>query len=169
MSVVTTVAQAKQYLRDNWEEGIDCPCCGQFVKRYQYSLNVSIGLTLIKMYKLHKQGVEWVHVNTQIKPTSGGYFSLGKWWDLIEQRSKGPEDDKRVSGYWRLTKRGEQFVLGAIDVPKYVEVFDNKRLGFSSDLVQIKQCIGKKFSYSELMYGENSVETMGKTQEGSGL
>lgn len=145
-----TIDEAKKYLRDNFETGVKCPCCGQMVRKWRYCLTSSVALCLIEMYKLHINGKEWVHVNTEIRPQSGGFFSLLKWWKLIEIKPKEGED-KRVSGYWRLTKSGEQFVLGNITVPKYVETYDNKLIGFSGDPVNIKQVLGKKFSYEELM------------------
>jgi len=35
----TTILEAKQLLKDNFAQGIECPCCGQFVKRYKRKLN----------------------------------------------------------------------------------------------------------------------------------
>lgn len=30
-----TLEEAKQFLRENWEEGADCPCCTQKVKLWK--------------------------------------------------------------------------------------------------------------------------------------
>jgi len=149
-----TIQEAKQYLRSNFEKGIDCPCCGQLVKKYPYSLNVSIATTLIEIYKIHKSGWDWIHVNTQIRPTSGGYFSLARHWGLIIQKEVEETDDKRGSGYWKLTDRGFDFVLSKITVPKYVYMFDGSVLGFSDTKTSISKALGKKFSYEELMHGQ---------------
>lgn len=153
MTNIQTLQEAKQHLRANWDKGVDCPCCGQFVKRYTYHLNASIGATLISLYKLHEIGSEWIHVNTEIRPESGGYFSLAKHWGLIEQREKDDHerDAKRVSGYWKLTPKGNEFVRGIISVPKSVYCFDGKVLGFSEAQVNIHKALGKKFNYQELM------------------
>lgn len=146
-----TLGEAKQFLRDNWEEGCACPCCGQFVKRYTYNLNRSVGLTLIKIFTLHKNHDVWVHVNTEIRPESGGYFSIAKHWGLIVQREKEETDDKRVSGYWAITAKGRKFIVGEITVPKAVEMFDGRVLKFSDEQITIQQCLGDEFSYKQLM------------------
>lgn len=146
-----TIKEAKQHLRENWVKGVNCACCGQFVKRYSYKLNVSIAVTLIEMYNLKK---EWVHVNTEISPTSGGYFSLAQHWKLIYQKPLEGED-KKGSGYWALTDKGRDFVLNRIIVPTHVHMFDGRVLGFAEEHTSIVEALGKKFSYSELMGYEN--------------
>lgn len=148
---MNTIEEAKAYLRENLEKGVSCPCCKQLVKQYDYSLNVSIAHVLIQMYHLHREGQEWVHVNTEVKKSSGGYFSLAKHWDLIKQKMLNENEDKRVSGYWKLTTKGTAFVENRITVPKQVVMYDGRILAFSDENISIGQALGKKFSYSELM------------------
>lgn len=148
----STIAEAKRFLRENFDDGCDCPACGQLVKKYKYNINASIGVTLIEMWKLHQKGSEWVHVNSEIRPLSGGYFSLAQQWNLIEGKQTSEEGvTKRVSGYWRLTPRGNNFVNDRITVPKYVEIYDGKVVGWSDEQIGIEDCLGKKFHYAELM------------------
>lgn len=110
------------------------------------------------MYRLHNEGFEWVHVNTEIRPTSGGFFSLGKWWGLIELKGK-TDEDKRVSGLWRLTEKGKMFVRGELRIKKYIEIFDNKLIGFDGEDIDIRFVLGKRFSYEELMAGYDDSKT----------
>ena len=145
-----TITNAKEYLKLNWEKGVECPCCERFVKVYTKSLNSSVASVLIAMYK---NGSEWVHVNEEIRPRSGGQFSIAKDWGLIEQKEKEGEDieKKRVSGYWRLTVKGRQFVRDEILIPKYIRTLNGEILEFSSDLISIRDSLGKHFNYSEMM------------------
>lgn len=154
-----TIDEAKTYLRENWEKGVDCPCCGQLVKRYQYPINSSIATTLISMFQLHYAGHNWVHVNTQIRPTSGGYFSLAQKWGLIVG-DKNDDSKKRVSGRWALTQKGIDFVTGKILVPKYVYSYDKRTLDFSDEHITIQEALGKEFDYTELMgeYLDKNIE-----------
>lgn len=149
-----TIAEAKTFLRENFKDGVDCPCCGQLVKLYEYPLNNSIALTMMKMYRIHMiEGKSWIHVQKEINPSSGGYFSLAKWWGLMVGQAKDENDDKKYSGYWGLTKKGIAFVRGEIDVPKAVKIFNSNLIGFSEERINIKESLSKKFSYSELMKG----------------
>ena len=52
---------------------------------------------------------------------------------------------------WCITERGEKFVKGQLKVNKSVYVFNNKFLGFDGELISIRQSLGNKFDYSELM------------------
>ncbi len=33
---MNTISEAKQYLRNNFESGVNCPCCDQFVKQNMF-------------------------------------------------------------------------------------------------------------------------------------
>lgn len=142
----TTLNEAKQYLRDNWEEGVECPCCTRRVKLNPYGMGQNKAWVLIQMYKIPK---EWINVNKEIKPT-GRNWSECKHWGLIEAM---PNDDpeKHTSGFWRLTDAGVRFVLGQEDVPTKKGVFKDKVYKTSKERINIKEALGKKFNYTELM------------------
>lgn len=148
---MTTIEEARQFVESNRKEGCKCPACDQFCKEYNYNLNLSIALALIKLYKFHQDGTTWVHVNTQLRQVSGGYFSLAKWWGLIVQKKKDGDESKRVSGYWALTRKGIDFVEGKLAVPSYVEMYNGEVLGFSEYNMTISDCLGSKFNYRDLM------------------
>jgi hypothetical protein len=145
MSEATTLAEAKADLRQNWEKGLPCPCCTQFVKLYPHTINSQIAKTLIQMYRLDK---EWVHILQELKP-SNRMYSLARFWGLIEAR--GDTGDQKASGYWRLTPRGKSFVEGTITVPKHAYIFNDKVYRFDPEQENIREALGHKFSYSELM------------------
>ena len=146
-----TLEEAKQYLRDRLEEGANCPCCTQFVKQWKHSVNASIASTLIKLYNLGKEK-EWVHVPTEINPKNGGMFSIAQVWDLIEPKLND-DTSKRSSGLWRLTKKGEDFVLNKIKIQKYAHIYEGKAYKFDGGVFSIQDALGKKFNYEELLNG----------------
>jgi len=154
---IETLEEAKQLLRDNWEQGIKCPCCGQWVKRYPYKLNSNAAVSLIWIYRLgldEKDG--WVHVQQRFtevfnrNATAMSYIVL-KHWGFIEPKPNNLDPDKNASGYWRITTRGINFVLHGTKEPTHAHVYNNRAVGFAEEYADIKQALGVKFSYAELM------------------
>jgi len=150
---MSTIAEGKQYLRDNWKEGVICPCCGQFVKLYKRKLNSGMAIAL---YRIFREGEVWIAVKDFMRVNkfhNGHDWTLLRHWGLLEEKPKDNND--KVSGYWRITGKGMDFVFNAIRVPKHITIFNNKFYGYDNptDTVCFKDCIGDKFDYNELMYG----------------
>lgn len=152
---MNTIAEGKQYLKDNWEKGVDCPCCKRLVKLYKYKLNSGSARSLIIMYQLEQEHDDWVHVQQEfakrgLNANSMNYILL-HWWGLIVFKPGNDDPSKRASGYWRITRKGIDFVLGLIQVPSHVFIYNNKKWGVSEEYVTIHDALGKKFDFRELM------------------
>jgi len=148
------------------DQGINCPCCGQYAKRYRRKLNSGIAVWLILLVRLHRESWHntshpgWVHVSQIIRAGSllgassaggsGQAQSLLPLWGLAET-NPNPGRDKRASGLWRPTPNGIAFVEGQISVPERVVVYNNTLERLEGDQLTIRQALGKKFSYTELM------------------
>lgn len=145
-----TVEEAKQELRDNWENGANCECCGQFVKLYRRKLSSSMARTLINMYNA-KADFNWVHRNN-FKAVSNDYSYL-RYWGLIQEKKLEYNSEKKNSGYWGITNKGREFVKGNSRVPSHIRLFNQKFYGFEGKEVTITDCLGSKFNYNELMEG----------------
>ena len=78
-------------------------------------------------------------------------MSVLQHWKLLERKAKDVDEDKRGSGFWRLTERGREFVRNRTSIPKHAFVFDNRVITFSTQQVDVTATLGKKFSYNELM------------------
>ena len=66
---IETVKEAKTFLRKNFDQGIDCPCCGQFVKKYKRKLNSSMAYALILIGKNRLAGYDgWIQVDVWENP-----------------------------------------------------------------------------------------------------
>lgn len=152
----STLKDSKAFLREGWEKGVDCPCCGQFVKQYKRKFNSSMAYALIIIYKLHiKHGFEkWVKMNQEIAnlgiPSSNVEYAKLRHWNLLEERGNSDES-KRTSGNWRITKTGIRFFLNQITIPSHVFIYNNKIQGYSKTQTTVKKSLGKKFNYEELM------------------
>lgn len=159
-----TIKEAKAYLRANWHDGIECPCCTQFVKLYKVKLNTGMAYVLIQFYKayLFKKPMaqdKWVHPIKDFKTINGDYAKL-RHWGLVEKmpeeetenkKTTDQEDDKKGSGYWRITEKGKLFVQKQIKVTSNALLFNNKCYGVTGKDIDIVEALRNKFSYSELM------------------
>ena len=148
---------AREMIRDRADEGLECPCCRQFVKIYQRKLYSSIAYALICLYKNHPHS-EYIHLNDltlkdPIMAGSGGRGDFAKLahWNLIEEKTKSENDDKRNSGYWKITENGILFVERKIRVPSHVKIYNGKMIGHSGACIGIDECLGNRFSYYNLM------------------
>lgn len=150
---MTTLTEAKQRFGEAIRgEGMDCPCCGRWGKINPYQITSTQAKGLIWMFTNFPRDYwidlgrapEWI---LRSKP-----MATAKWWGLVEPAAKEEKDaDKKASGKWRLTDKGRAFVLGRTLIPKYAFIFDNGCFGYSSDMVDIRDALKKKFSYEELM------------------
>ena len=143
-----TIAEAKEYLRQNFDKGANCPCCTQFTKRYSRKLTSGMAVALINLYNISDR--EYVHIE-RLGRLNGGEFAQLAHWGLIEEKPNEDDGTKRTSGYWHITLRGVNFVKGSTRVASHVYTFNGKRLGFSETSTDIHEALGKKFNYSELM------------------
>lgn len=139
--------EAKDWLRERVYEGARCPCCNQFAKVYKRRIYSSMALSLIKLYRY--QDDDFKHIK---EIEQRGDFTKLVHWGLVHEKTKEiNDDDKKTSGYWRITEFGKQFVEKKVSVRTYIKLYDSLFLGFEGDEVYINDCLGKKFSYEELM------------------
>lgn len=153
-----TLAEAKEYLRNNWETGAKCPCCTQYVRLYKKRIYAPAAKWLIAFYRLSKNRPnEWIHIREILGPnpmaTTGNGTCILHYWDLIEEKIN-LDTKKRCSGFWRITEQGRLFVENKILLPKHAKTFDGKRYGFSGPMLSIKDALGSHFDYEKLMRGE---------------
>jgi len=122
---------------------------------YNYKFHSSLAQCLIGLVGVFEAKQNWVHVKDI--PVSGGnaaqrggHLAKAIHWSLIEGR---PNDDsaKRTSGYWQPTQKGRDFAHGRISIPKYVYLYNNTAHGFSMEITTIREALGNKFNYSELI------------------
>jgi len=152
---IVTIQEAKKFLKDNLKKGVECPCCNQFVKLYKRKINLVMTTCLIRLYHLYYKNPSYHHVKeivSGISDTGTNDFSKLAYWNLIEEKQKDPKNTKtRTSGYWRITDKGLDFVLGKINVPSHCYVYNTKVYQFSDEYVSIEETIGNKFNYKKLM------------------
>lgn len=155
----TSLEEAKNWLRERFEDGAKCPCCNQFVKLYKRKLNSSMAHALILIYKFFENNQdEWLHVPSYLSRVSssatvrGGDWSKLRYWGLIEAEKATRDDGSERVGTYRMTERGKEFILSQIRVPRHVYLYNQSPV-FRADeeTVSIREALGDKFNYAELM------------------
>lgn len=147
-----TLEDARMRLHANLGTGMTCPCCGQFAKRYRRKLNSGQIVSLISIYKrgLRSQ-FDWVHIPDVYASLRSREEGKIAYWGLLEEATEKRDDGGRA-GYWRVTPKGEDFLIRGLRVPKYVYVYNAECLGFdASEMVSARDCLEENFNLDELM------------------
>ena len=139
----------RHYFRDNVDEGVRCPCCGQFAKVYRRKLNRTMVKALHTLQKAGGYGF-FVHAQSFLSSNAfGGDVGKLRHWGLVEELQERRDDGGRA-GYWKVTQRGLAFLAGIMWVPKYAHLYDGRLLRHSGDNVSIAQ-VAVEFRLDDLM------------------
>lgn len=147
-----TLAIARRTLFAALDEGAVCPCCSQYARRYRRKLYATQAKQLIGLYRLNKQdSSQFFHRTVVVREANNNDLGFLRHWGLLELKPLDDDEDKKDSGLYRITTLGALFVEDLTRVPKYLIQYNNNVEGFSSDMVSIRDVLGTKFSYEELM------------------
>lgn len=166
MSGSRTLKKLRADVKSGRVEGCTCPVCTLYVKEYERGITKCAVMTLWRVkewYDLNDPSLKtlWMHVENEInslpkdkRPSksrgASGDFGKLRFFGLIE---KMPNDDpkKKSSGRWRITQKGVDFLNGDVKVYEYIRMFKGKYIGSSPNMVDVQFCLGKHFSYADLM------------------
>lgn len=157
----TTLEAAQRYVQERMDEGVPCPCCAQFCKVYRRGMTGSQAYILVLLYHHTKTTTDWIYLPEFLSQVSelsaaarGGDYGKLCFWGLIAPKLDGERraDGSDRLGFYKITERGKLFVEGKIRIPKYIYVYNQALLRWSTDAtISIRDALGKKFSYEELM------------------
>lgn len=104
--------------------------------------------SLIRMYRTY--GLEYGYL-PNLPADSREEGKLVHWGLVLEADETRPDGGR--AGWWRVTERGEDFILRGLMVPKYILIYDSHCLGYENPIkvVSIRDALKKKFSLEELM------------------
>jgi hypothetical protein len=149
-----TLAEAKAEVEAGRDDGIACPCCDQLCKVYVRKLHTEMALFLIKLVRMWREGgddTKMYHIRDLIRAetkasTDGAYLVH---WSLLVRST--PQESKTRGGLYRPTGRGVEFVDDKITVPSHAKIYLNKLVGLTGKPTTIRDALGSKFDYEELM------------------
>jgi len=158
-----SLEEAKSWLRDNLDQGANCPCCTQKARIYKRQINSSMAYVLILLDRYFRESTdEWLHVpsyltglglNPRLSAAFRGDWAKLKYWGFLEEKPDVRDDGSPHAGFHRITPAGIQFVRGETRVLKYMHIYNNHVLHQSGPPTSIQDALGQKFSYNELMKG----------------
>lgn len=150
-----TLEEGQQLLKQNIDQGMNCPCCGQFAKQYRRKLNSFMAYALILIDRHFRTSDEWLHVPSYLVRMGARDRECAKlrYWGLLQEMEAVREDNSPHAGYYRITEEGKAFVRGEYQVPRYVHLYDNRVSGYTGEPIGIKEALGDHFRYDELMKG----------------
>lgn len=144
----------RKYLAEKWEEGVECPCCHQWVRLYKRKLTSSMVKALKLMYDAPRG---WMHVERYLKeqpigPSVRGDFPKLRYWGLIEPKpADNPKFPDAVEpGYYRITDKGIAFVNGAVRVFERVKIYNDKFYGFEGKEIDYNTAKGNQFDIKDV-------------------
>ncbi len=153
----TPLGEIKAHLHENVKRGCVCPACDQFVKQYRRKLNSGMALTLCRIFNATAITGDWLPVKDYLrkhKMHNGHDWTLLRYWGLLEEKIESEEErnpKQNCSGYWRITLKGIDFALGRTTVDKYILTYNQGYQGKQGEQITIKDALGDKFDYDELM------------------
>ncbi len=136
------------------QKGYRCSCCGQLVKQYKRSLNSSMALVLIQLYR---SGIrDFVHVENYLNSIQSpahrraDYHKL-RFWGFLEKKIGDRVDGSPKNGYYKITGRGCMYVEGKLKAKEFIYLYNDQFKGFDGEEITIQQALGNKFSFEVLM------------------
>lgn len=119
-----------------------CPTCGQVINDRKESLTKGIVRILYKFAsKVKSKKMNKIHPRRELELSKSEYnnFQKLRYHALV---AKYKENGQHVSGYWLLTRKGNQFLNGQAETQKFVHIFNNKIVDKSGPMVDIKDIVG---------------------------
>jgi len=135
--------------------GCRCFACGQKVQIYQYRITPGMAKTLLMLYRhFYKYPASNpVHVDSFISALGGKDRPKGNkhallcHWGFLETCESG----RKGKGYYRITEDGKKFVLGKIDAPESVVMYNGKCFGESGKKRKFADCLREPFDLEEFL------------------
>lgn len=145
------LGRLRKWVRTKRDEGVECPACGQFAKVYRRSITGASAAALIALHRAC--GREYGHMPTILNRKQADETKM-VYWGLIEAQPGERDDGSRRNGWWRVTELGIDFIHENLKVERHALVYDSKCIALEGEMVGIRDCLGEKFDYTQLMAGE---------------
>lgn len=126
-----------------------CEHCGASLKKYWHKMTPILVSALVKFKKgIYEKQENKIHLINDLKGTANELKPY-EWKNWTKLRFHGlvakyKIDGKWVRGYWLLTKRGNEFLMGDLAIPEEVLTFRNKVVGHSEKLATVADVVGSR-------------------------
>ena len=123
-----------------------CKCCGGEVKEHPHTLSKGIVTSLIKMkHKIREKNQNKIHLIQDLGLSNYEYnnFQKLRYFGLVA-KVKDPITKNNEKGYYLLTRNGNRFLLGQLDIPKKVYTMSNKISGKAIEKIFLSNVLSSK-------------------------
>lgn len=129
-----------------------CRCCGHIKRTYTRSFNSNMAMCLIALVKYEING----YIKVEDFLLKQGYercgdFSYLTHYGFLRKQGGLRDDTSTRTGYYQITSAGIMFAENKITAKEHFIICENRLLGFEGKDIAIKDALGTKFNYSELM------------------
>lgn len=144
-----TIDETRDWLWVRIEDGAVCPVCEQFAKIYYRKINSTMTLALRTLYRF-TQGGNF----TQASKLPGDTHEMSQflWWEMVEDEKRIREDGWRA-GYYRIAKKGVDWLHERISVPEFARIYDARLLELMGDPYWLADAVKNPFNFRKLMEG----------------
>jgi len=150
-SPTRTFTEARDFVRENRDEGCICPCCGRIAAVYDRALHATMAKEALLMYRVcGGEWGNWPDIYDGVPGYQGSSFPKLKHWELIEM-SPEKEENGSLSGWWRILPKGIAFLENRLTVPKYATLYNNRLLDIHGPEWSVVDALAEKFNYEEMM------------------
>ena len=135
------------------EKQVECPCCQQTIKSYKRKISgaTARGLIIISKSIEGEFHLEDTLKELDLLAACRSDFPKLKYWGLITQLQGKRADGSSRNGHYRITEAGRMFINNKHSIQKYMHVYNGEAFKSSGEYMFIKDCLGEKFSYEELI------------------
>lgn len=150
----TSVEEARAMVRAGLDEGVTCPCCGKYARRYSRKFNKSMARSLLWLAHtyVHREVRDWVDV-PNLAPrwlVRTNQLATVRWWGLVERRPTDATDSTKHSGLWRPTKAGLRFAHKQATIPSRAITYNGRVEELVGDPMTLADVLGVNFNYASL-------------------
>ena len=151
------LAKAREYVEKRLDDGVHCPCCGKYTRRYKRKFNATMARSLFWLVSAYRSESTWIDVpkNAPRWLVRSNQLPTIRWWNLAQRPKDTNDPDLKHSGLWKPTKQGIDFVDLRLKVFNTAVTYDGNVEKLTGTLVSIEDTLGTKFSYAEMMAMDN--------------
>ncbi len=150
------LALAIEAVKAGGSTGLWCPCCGGVMAEYDRPFNSLMARCVIAFTRWDREEPGAWHrierfaleLNKGKQPGDHGKLIP---YGLLEKPDAERDDGSPKVGLYRITEKGKLFARGRETVPQRCVIYMNQVLRIYGKQVTIRECLGKKFNYRELI------------------
>lgn len=124
------------------QKSVVCPCCSHISALHKRTISHSM-LSALSVFVQHRD--EWFHLETVLKneehisAVARGDAAKLRHWGFIEAQT-----ERR--GYYRVTQKALEFLLGTALAPRHVFLYRNEVIGMGLEKLSLADFIDKEYS-----------------------